>query len=111
MAAGSLSFLGTRVSPAHGAPVLFTGSALPVDIRLNHVGGREKTDAAVPAFLTVQSVRPVILNAIGTEERACYQYTCADEAGEPYQICVNAKTGEQEQILLPDEVWIEAGTQ
>ena len=74
-------------------------------------GGREKTDAAVPAFLTVQSVRPVILNAIGTEERACYQYTCADEAGDPYQICVNAKTGEQEQILLPDEVWIEAGTQ
>lgn len=67
-------------------------------------GGTEKTDAAIPQFLTVQSVRPVVLPAIGTEERACNQYTCADETGANYQICVNAETGEQEQILLPDEM-------
>ena len=67
-------------------------------------GDKTKTDAAVPAFLTVKSVRPVILPAIGTEERACYQYTCTDQNGAEYQICVNAGTGEQEQILLSDEV-------
>ena len=66
--------------------------------------GREKTASAIPTFLTVKSVRPAILKAIGSNERYCYEYLCEDAQGNAYQISVNANTMEQEQILLPDEV-------
>lgn len=63
-----------------------------------------KTDSAIPSFLSVKSVRPAILKALGSDERYCYEYLCEDAQGNAYQISVNAKTMEQEQILLPDEV-------
>ena len=64
----------------------------------------ESVSEAVPAFLEIKSIRPVICQSIGEEERVCFLCKCADEGENEYHIFVNALTGEQELILLPDEI-------
>ena len=59
---------------------------------------------AIPGFLTVSSIRPVICPSVGDGESACYLCICVDQDGSEYHIYVNAVTGEQEAILLPDEI-------
>ena len=60
--------------------------------------------SAVPGFLTVQTTRPVILKGYGAEERFCCAVDCVSDDGGQYRILVNLKTGEQEQILLSEEM-------
>ena len=59
---------------------------------------------AIPDFLTVSSIRPVICPSVGDGESACYLCKCVDQDGAEYHIYVNAVTGEQEAILLQDEI-------
>ena len=64
----------------------------------------EQLSLPIPSFLSIQTIRKVILPAIGTEERYCYSVDCEDESGKHYRILINALTGEQEEILLPEEL-------
>ena len=64
----------------------------------------EQLSLPIPGFLEVKSIQKVILPAIGTEERFCYCVVCEDKNDMPYQIYINAVTGEQEEIMLPEEL-------
>lgn len=66
--------------------------------------GSERATAAIPTFLSIQSVRPVVLEGIGDNERYCWLFICRDSQDSEYRIYVNAETDEQEQILLPEEL-------
>ena len=61
-------------------------------------------EAAVPASLHIRSVRPVVLQPYGGDEQCCYCLDCESQAGDPYRIYVDAVSGEQRQILLPEEL-------
>ena len=58
----------------------------------------------IPTSLHVVSVRPVILSGRAGQDLMCYAIDCADDAGASYRIFVNAESGEQEMIQLPDEL-------
>ena len=59
---------------------------------------------AVPSFLEIVSVRKAILDGFGDTERYCCQVDCVDRQKQRYQLYINAQTGEQEEIRMPDEL-------
>lgn len=73
------------------------------DLRFSEFDGSLAYNA-IPEFLTLSSIRPVICPSVGDGESACYLCKCVDQDGAEYHIYVNAATGEQEAILLPDEI-------
>ena len=61
-------------------------------------------NASVPSFLQIVSVRKAVLDGFGNAERYCYQVDCVDQKKQRYQLYINARTGEQEEIRMPDEL-------
>ena len=66
--------------------------------------GQKLAESAIPSFLQITTVKKAVVNVFGGSERACYVVDCVDESGATYRIVVNAQSGEQEKIFLPDEI-------
>ena len=56
--------------------------------------------ARVPEGLRLLEQRLAVIPSAGTEERFCRELICESDAGEHYLLYFNARTGEQERILL-----------
>ncbi|MBR1456907.1 MAG: germination protein YpeB, partial [Oscillospiraceae bacterium] len=66
-----------------------------------HFSVDENTAAqALPEGLTPVGSRKVILKSPGKRDLACYEFTCADDAGRQVRISVDAATGRQFRIEL-----------
>ena len=50
--------------------------------------------------LTARSQRLALVPRPGGEEVFCREFTCVNAAGERFVVCVDARTGEQEKILI-----------
>ena len=64
--------------------------------------GAEAWQAAVPGSLQVLDTRTSLLKLYGARETLCYEYLCETDDGQRCVIAVNARTGQQERIQIPD---------
>ena len=60
----------------------------------------EKARQSVSKNLTVTSSRRALIPSSGLNEVSCYEFLCKDKEGQQVLVYVDAKTGEEEQILL-----------
>ena len=63
-------------------------------------GSEETARSAVASGLTVLSRRPALIPTEGKEERLCWEFKCADEAGQHVIVYADGNTGEEVKLLL-----------
>ena len=63
-------------------------------------GSEETARSAVAPGLTVLARRPALIPTEGKGERLCWEFKCADEAGQHVIVYADGNTGEEVKILL-----------